>query len=146
MEITPVLIWFIVGLVMMLLEFAIPGLIVIFFGAGAWLIAILVAIFPAMAVWVQLMLFTLLSLLSLLLLRRQLKKHFFSDHEGVEDENLDDYIGRTALVTSAISKGKGKVMYRGASWDAFADSDIPEGSQVRIVDKDSIRLKVEEIK
>ncbi|MDD3716100.1 MAG: NfeD family protein [Candidatus Marinimicrobia bacterium] len=146
MEISSVLIWFLIGLAMMLLEFAIPGLIVIFFGAGAWVLAILTAIFPSMALWVQLMLFTVISVASLLLLRRQLKKHFFSDHEGAESEGLDDYIGRKAIVEKAFVKGEGKVLYRGTSWDAFADEDIPEGTPVRIIDKDSIRLKVEPIK
>lgn len=143
MEITPVLIWFLVGLAMMLLEFAIPGLIVIFFGAGAWVIAILTAIFPHMVVWIQLMLFTIISVVSLLLLRGQLKKHFFSDQEGAESEGLDDYIGRSAVVEKEIKNGRGKINFRGASWDAFADEDIPEGSQVNIIEKDSIRLKVE---
>lgn len=143
MEITPVLIWFLVGLAMMLLEFAIPGLIVIFFGAGAWIVAILTAIFPGMAVWVQLMLFTVISIAALLLLRKQLKKHFFSDQEGAESEGLDDYVGHNAVVEKAIKDGKGKILFRGTSWDAYADEDIPEGADVRIVDKDSIRLKVE---
>ncbi|MDD3096039.1 MAG: NfeD family protein [Candidatus Neomarinimicrobiota bacterium] len=146
MEISPVLIWFLIGLGMMLLEFAIPGLIVIFFGAGAWIQAILVAIFPAMPLWVQLMLFTIISIASLLLLRRQLKKHFFSNQENAESEGLDDYIGKMAKVEKAILGGEGKVIFRGTSWDAFADEDIPEGSTVRIIDKDSIRLKVELIK
>lgn len=146
MEISAVLIWFLIGLAMMLLEFAIPGLIVIFFGAGAWVLAILTAIFPSMVLWVQLMLFTIISVVSLLLLRKQLKKHFFSDQEGAESEGLDDYIGRKAIVEKAIVKGEGKVLYRGTSWDAFADEDIPEGTTVRIIDKDSIRLKVEPIK
>ncbi len=145
MEFSPILIWFIVGLVMALLEFVIPGLIVVFFGAGAWITAILVWIFPGMAVWVQLMSFTVLSIAALILLRRQLKKRFFSDQEGAESEGVDDYIGRKAVVEKAIANGEGKILYRGVSWEAYADEDIPEGASVVITGKDSIKLKVKPI-
>ncbi len=146
MEFSPILIWFIVGLVMVLLEFAIPGVIVIFFGVGAWVTAILVAIFPAMALWVQLMIFTVFSLVSLALLRGLLKKRFFSDQEGAESEGLDDYIGKKAVVEKAIKDGEGKVRFKGVSWGAFSDEDIAEGTSVMIVAKDSIKLKVKPIK
>ena len=35
----PELIWFLIGLVLLLMEFAIPGLVVLFFGIGAWVVA-----------------------------------------------------------------------------------------------------------
>ncbi len=146
MEISPIIIWFFVGLVMVLLEFAIPGLIVVFFGVGAWVTAILVAIFPAMAVWVQLMIFTVFSLVPLVLLRGLLKKRFFSDQKGAESEGLDDYIGKKAVVGKAIKNGEGKIHFKGTSWNAFSDEDIAEGTSVIIVAKDSIKLKVKPTK
>jgi membrane protein implicated in regulation of membrane protease activity len=146
MEFSPILIWFIVGVVMILMEFVIPGLIVIFFGGGAWVTAILVAIFPAMPLWVQMLIFAVFSVVCLVFLRRSLKKRFFSGQEDLASEQVDDYIGRRAVVEKAITRGEGKVIFRGAAWDAFADEDIPEGTAVTIIDKDSIRLKVKPIK
>ncbi len=138
---TVIIIWFVVGLVLILLEFVIPSLVIVFFGLGAWVSAIAVAIFPGMAFWVQMMIFTVFSVLSLVLLRRALKERFFADHEGV-----DDYIGKTAVVEVAIKDGEGKVNYRGVSWTAEAKEDIPKGSKVKIVGKDSIVLNVEALK
>ena len=40
MSINPVLIWFLAGLVLVLLEFAAPGVIIVFFGLGAWIAAV----------------------------------------------------------------------------------------------------------
>ena len=128
------------------MEFVIPGLVIVFFGIGAWVAAIFVWIFPNMAFWVQMMIFTVFSVVTLVLLRRSLKKRFFSDQEGAENEGVDDYIGKTAVVEKAIEGGEGKVNYRGASWAAYADEDIPKGSKVTIIDKDSIKLKVKPIK
>ena len=142
MEISPIIIWFVVGLVLILMEFIIPGLVIVFFGLGAWVAAVLVAIFPNMAFWVQMMIFTLFSVGTLILLRRTLKKRFFSDQEGAESEGLDDYIGQKAVVEKAIVDGEGKVLFKGVSWSAYADEDISEGTKVTIIDKDSIKLKV----
>jgi membrane protein implicated in regulation of membrane protease activity len=143
---TPIIIWFVAGLVLILLEFVIPSLVIVFFGLGAWVAAIMVAIIPGMAFWVQMMIFTVFSVLSLVLLRRSLKKRFFSNQEGAESEDLDDYIGKTAIVENPIKDGEGKVNFRGVSWTAMSDDDIPNGAKVKIIGKDSIKLKVEPIK
>ena len=146
MEISPIIIWFIVGLALILMEFIIPGLVIVFFGLGAWVAAIFVSIFPEMVFWVQMMIFTVFSVGALVLLRRTLKKRFFSDQEGAENEGLDDYIGQKAVVEKAIKDGEGKILFKGVSWSAYADEDIPEGTKVTIIDKDSIKLKVKTIK
>lgn len=140
---TIIIIWFVVGLVLILLEFVIPSLVIVFFGLGAWVTAIAVSIFPSMAFWVQMMIFTVFSVLSLVLLRGALKKRFFADHEGAGNEGIDDYIGKTAVVEVAIKDGEGKVNYRGVSWTAHAKEDISLGKKVTIVGKDSIILNVE---
>jgi len=146
MEISPIIIWFVVGLVLILMEFVVPGLVIVFFGLGAWVAAIIVAIFPEMAFWVQMMIFTVFSVATLVLLRGSLKKRFFSNQEGAESEGLDDYIGQKAIIEKEIKNGEGKILFKGVSWSAYADEDISEGTKVTIVDKDSIKLKVEPIK
>ena len=146
MDISPIIIWFVVGLVLILMEFIIPGLVIVFFGLGAWITAIFVSIFPEMAFWVQMMIFTVFSVGALVLLRRTLKKRFFSNQEGAESEGLDDYIGQKAVVEKAIVGGVGKILFKGVSWSAYADEDIPEGAKVTIIDKDSIKLKIKPMK
>ncbi len=146
MDISPIIIWFVVGLVLILMEFIIPGLVIVFFGLGAWIAAIFVSIFPEMAFWVQMMIFTVFSVGTLVLLRRTLKKRFFSNQEGAESEGLDDYIGQTAVVEKAIKNGEGKILFKGVSWSAYADEDISEGAKVTIIDKDSIKLKIKPMK
>lgn len=143
---SPILIWFLVGLVLILMEFVIPGLVIVFFGVGAWVVTILVSIFPGMAVWVQLMIFTIFSVTALVLLRRSLKKRFFDVDEGAETDKIDDFIGHTALVEKAISKNmNGKITFKGVSWEAISEKDIEAGATVRIIGKDSIKLKVETV-
>jgi membrane protein implicated in regulation of membrane protease activity len=143
---TTIIIWVVVGLVLILLEFVVPSLVIVFFGLGAWVAALVVAIFPGIAFWAQMMIFTVFSVLSLVLLRRTLKKRFFSDQEGAENEGVDDYIGKTAVVEVPIIDGEGKINYRGVSWTAHSEEEIPKGKKVKIIGKDSIILIVELIK
>ena len=42
---TPELIWFLIGLVLIILEFGIPGVVTVFFGIGAWLVSFVMFVF-----------------------------------------------------------------------------------------------------
>lgn len=138
----PVLIWFLVGLVLMISEFIIPGLIIIFFGIGAWMVAV-VLLAINLKFFLQIFIFLAGSVASLLLLR---KKFTVSKDKVVNV--TDDFIGKTARVQQGFSKGEfGRVFFKGTSWKAETTSDKPieEGTYVRITGYDSIVLKVERL-
>ena len=144
---TPEIIWFLVGLVLLILEFAMPGLIIGFFGVGAWIVAI-VCLMNDIGINAQLALFIGSSVLSLLLLRRWLKGVFLG-HEGSKQDlthNLDEFIGERAVVKEKIlPKLGGKVEFHGSHWEAQADEEIVEGAAVEIIGKDNITLKVKAV-
>ena len=142
---TPV-IWFLVGLVFLLLELVIPGLVIIFFGVGAWITAIC-CVFLDININIQILIFTVSSVTTLALLRNYLKKRFFREDTGQEGSLNEEFIGKTALVESEIHPGKqGKVSFKGTQWEAESTSDIEKGTSVKITGKDSIVLKVEPLK
>ena len=138
----PEVIWFFVGLVLALLEFGIPGMIILFFGIGAWVTA-LACMFFNIGVDIQIVVFIVSSLLSILLLRKSLKKMFFTEDPNKEETLADEFIGQTAVVEMEIDPDKpGKVTFKGAEWGASADMKLKVGQQVKIVGKDSIKLIV----
>ena len=140
----PQLIWFIVGLIFLLLEFAIPGLITVFFGIGAWIVAILCLLLD-ISLNTQLFIFIFSSVLLLVVLRKWLKT-FSAGRDApsqFEAETLEAFLGKKAIVTKEITRNmKGKVEFRGTYWDAEAYETIPEGASVEILDKDHITLIV----
>ena len=144
---TPEIIWFLVGLVLLILEFAMPGLIIGFFGVGAWVVAI-VCLMNDIGLNAQLALFIGSSVLSLLCLRRWLKGVFLG-HEGSKQDltqNLDEFVGERAVVKEKIlPKLGGKVEFHGSHWEAEADEEIAEGAAVEIIGKDNITLKVKAV-
>lgn len=139
---TPPVIWFLIGLVLLLLELVVPGLIIIFFGAGAWITALCLKLFN-IGINVQLIVFLVSSLLCLALLRKYLKKRFFGE-DNIKTGVLDDeFIGKTATSISELKTGlNGKVAFKGTIWNAISDTDVKANTPVKIIAKESITLHV----
>lgn len=143
----PTVIWGFVGLLMFMLEMAGPGLIILFFGIGAWVV-MLATVFIPMSLNVQLALFLGASVLSLFLFRRLLHKAFYGHEIGEQDLDLeiDDFSGQRARVIQVILPDVGgKVEFRGSQWTAMADEEIAEGETVQIIGKENLTLTVERL-
>jgi membrane protein implicated in regulation of membrane protease activity len=144
----PELFWFIIGLALFLAELVIPGFFIFFFGLGAWVTAAVCLIGdPNSITNVQILIFAITSLLSLIALRRIIQKKFFYSKENLSEGVEDEFTGREAIATTQFGASKkGKVEFKGTTWNAESKSEIKEGERVIIIEKESITLKVEPIK
>jgi len=138
----PAVIWFLVGLGLLLLELILPGLVILFFGAGAWVTALACAIFPDLSLNWQIAIFLVASLLGLLLLRRYLKKKFFGKSDKEIEDQLEEFIGKKAKAIVDFKDGLGKVEFKGTHWSASCDEPVSKGQWVTIESKESLILKV----
>jgi inner membrane protein len=146
----PELIWFLVGLVMLLLEFALPGLIIFFFGVGAWITAAVCfsSGYVHGSINSQLLIFLISSVLSLIVLRKWLKGIFHGHTDSEQDltKDLEEYIGQRGVVKVKITPARsGKIEFHGTDWNAESDSEIEEGEPVEITGKNNITLKVKPV-
>jgi len=141
----PELIWFIIGLVILLFEFALPGFIIFFFGVGAWLVAIFCYFFD-LSLNLQLLLFILSSILLLLTLRKWLRIVFTGRSDSTNTtggERQEEFLGERAVVRKDIIPGSvGRVDFHGTQWNATAGEAIMKGQQVEITGKDNITFTV----
>lgn len=147
MTFTPALIWFLVGLALILLEFAVPGVILAFFGAGAWLAALTTGLGLTDGLAGQLWVFALSSLLMLMLLRRRIRPRLMGYTSEIQDPNvnLDEFRGQKVTVLTPIIPGQtgGRVEYKGAGWAADAAVALAPGDQAVIVGVEGITLRVQ---
>ena len=140
----PAVIWFIVGFVFFLLEFAVPGLILFFFAVGAWIVAIL-TLFLDLSINTQLVAFLGSSLLTIVLFRNWVKKIIASKKTTSEIE--DEFVGKTGTAETHIAPGRnGKVYFKGTTWDACSNETIEKGETVVITGNESILLIVKSTK
>jgi membrane protein implicated in regulation of membrane protease activity len=138
----PELLWFAIGLVLFLLELVIPGFFIFFFGLGAWVTA-LVCLIGGPSTNLQIVIFAVVSVLSLIGLRKIIQKKFFYSKGKESEEVEDEFTGKEALSLSDFGDDKiGKVEFKGTTWTAESKSEIIEGQRVIIIEKDSFKLIV----
>jgi len=108
------LIWFIIGMVLIILEFGIPGVITVFFGIGAWIVSLLCLLFN-IPLNLQIIIFIIGSVIPLVLLRKWFKELLEgrSTVGPVDLDELEEFLGKRATVTEAITPDKkGRVEIR----------------------------------
>jgi inner membrane protein len=139
----PELLWFLIGLIMFLLELVLPGFVIFFFGIGAWVTA-LICLVASPGTNLQIVIFALASVLSLVALRRLIRKKLFYSKEDVAMAVEDEFTGREGIATVDFnSSKKGKVEFKGTMWNAESDFEIKEKQPVIIIKKENLVLKVE---
>ncbi len=139
----PELVWFIIGLVLFLLELVLPGFVIFFFGVGAWVTALLCLIANP-GINLQAIVFAVTSILSLVLLRKMIQKRFFYSKDELSKDVEDEFTGREAVATMDFKPGHtGKVEFKGTTWKAESTESIVKGQTVIIMSKENFKLFIE---
>jgi membrane protein implicated in regulation of membrane protease activity len=131
--------WALLGLVLLILEVLAPGVSFLWIGAAALLLALLLWLIPALAIWAQFLLFGVLTLAAVALTLRLRK----TPSGGARlNQRGRSYIGRSFTLDAAIVNGIGSMRVDDGQW-RIAGPDLPAASRVRVVAVDGITLKVE---
>ena len=138
--------WLIAMIVLLVIEAAVPGLISIWFALGS-LAALISAMFHA-PVWLQLVWFFLVSILTLVLTRPLVKKYV---NGKTMPTNADMGIGKDAVVTEKIDNlhARGAVLLDGKVWTArmaTENESADVGDTVRVLRIEGVKLIVEKKK
>jgi len=134
--------WAVVALVCLILELTAGDFFIICFAIGAVPAAIAAAL--GAGIYVQILVFAVVTLLSLFYVRPFAKRYL---HKGEDKRisNADALLGRQGRVVETIKAGGfGRVQIDGDIWKAVAkgDADIPEGSTVTVIDRESTIITV----
>jgi membrane protein implicated in regulation of membrane protease activity len=136
--------WVLLGLILLGLEMAqVGGFFVIFFGAGAIFVGLLVGIRAVEAAWLQWLLFTAFSIVSLLLFRKPLLEWMRRGQK--QQAPVDSLVGETAVLTEDLpTGGVGKAELRGTSWSvrSRAPEGLRRGQRTRVEQVDGLTLWV----
>lgn len=133
--------WLAFGLLLSVAELAVPSLILIWFGAGALLVGLVLGFFPGMALAGQLAIWLSTSLAFV-----ALWFHFFR-HTDTQTAT-PEMMGEVGLITHAIDGfGQGRIRlqrpYGGREeWPADADQPLREGERARVISFEGERLTV----
>jgi len=142
----PTLLWFLAGLALIFLEFMVPGVILVFFGIGAWAAAVTTHFGLTASFQFQLLVFAVTSILLLVVLRKWIQGKFYGHVGDVQDQtkNIDEFTGQIVVVLEDVipNKMKGAVEFKGARWRAVSNEEIKKGEMAIITGVDGIILNV----
>ena len=136
--------WLLVGLILVALELAASGgFYVIFFGVAALAIGGLHLLDLAGPVWFQLLLFSVLSLTSLMLFRGAVLRWLQVDRPG---SDVDSMVGDLAVPLDDIAPGAvGRAELRGTVWSArnVSAAAVLRGQRCTVVRVDRLMIFLE---
>ena len=137
--------WGILGIVLMLSELVVPAFVLVWFGLGAVLVAVVVALFPQLNLIAQLLLWALASVAFVILFFKVFKIKY---HKTMAGRSSAQAVGEVGLMVSPVEPfQKGQVRFQvpliGADvWDCVADEAIKAGTRVKVVSVEGSLLKV----
>jgi hypothetical protein len=137
--------WAALGLLLVVVEIATPGgFFFIFFGLAGLAVAALAFVGLASALSFQILLFSVFSVVSLLLFRNPLLRWMARHTPKTVD--VDTFVGELAVAASAIPPGGvGQAQLRGSAWNARNASLAPiaAGGRCRVTRVDGLVIWIE---
>ena len=137
-------VWLVILIVSIAVEVATLGLASIWFAGGALVAVVFAAL--SLPVWLQILVFLVISLLLMVFTRPIALKYFNRDRIRT---NVESMVGRQAIVISEIDnlQGIGQVTVGGQEWSARSEADeqhMAVGTVVQVVAVSGVKLIVRE--
>ncbi len=136
-------IWAVVSIICLILELSSGDFFIICFSIGGVFAVISAAL--GLNIYWQLFIFAIFSLLSVIFIR-PIALRYLHKNEPNKPSNADALLGRTGKVMEAIKvEQAGYVQIDGDLWKAVSKTDIPVGTTVRVIDRQSTIITVEQL-
>lgn len=131
-------IWFIIALVLGIIEVLTTNLVSIWFVISA--LAAMLTTFVADSLYIQIAVFVVLGIILMPISKKIYRKIKANNVKT----NFDRIIGMKGIVTEDITKDNiGEVKVDGKRWSAYSDTYISVGEPVKVLSINSVKIKVE---
>jgi len=135
--------WWILAALFAGIEILAPGVFFIWLGAAAAMTGVIALIIPSLGWEIEALIFALLAVVTVVFWRSYLKKSKGKDDPAATlNRRGEQMIGRTAVLSEPIQNGRGKAKIDDSMW-RVEGSDLPAGTQVKVIGVDGAILKVE---
>ena len=135
-------IWALVGVVLILAEFAMTGVILVFFGVAALLVGLLLWAGVDMSLNTQILVFGALAIGLLLMARDRVRTWFHGKSEQASDGIEVLAPGTPVTALGDFLDGVGLVTHRGARWNAECSGPVAGGQRLWITGRRGLVLLV----
>ncbi|MSO70929.1 MAG: NfeD family protein [Alphaproteobacteria bacterium] len=135
-------IWLILGVALMALEILAPGIFLIWLGIAGLIVGVIVFWVQDMLWQWQVALYAILSVASVVVSWRYLRRHPFATEEPNLNLRTKNFVGQLVALEAAIVNGRGRARLGDSVWQV-SGPDLPAGARVRITGADGTLLIVE---
>jgi membrane protein implicated in regulation of membrane protease activity len=129
------------AVVLFVVEMLSPGFFFLWMGVSAALTGLLAWMMPFLSSEVELLIFSVLSVASLLGWKKYLNHHPTETDHPYLNQRGAQYIGKTFTLIEAIENGQGKIKVADSPWRVEGE-DCPVGATVKIIAVDGTVFKV----
>jgi len=136
--------WMVVGAVLLIAEVIVSGGFLLWIGLGAFLISLIVWMIPTLLWSTQMILFGLFALCASILWWAYLRRYPIHTDDPTLNRRSEQYIGRTFALVDPIENSRGKIKVDGIMW-TVKGSDMPSGTQVKVIRAEGVILIVEKV-
>lgn len=134
--------WLAIGLLLLIVEMVLPtGFVLLWVGVSALIVGALAWVLPALGWQFEFALFGVLSIVSILVYRRFRRPPPETDQPTLNRRGAS-YVGRQFTLVEPIVNGVGRLRVDDSQW-RITGTDVPAGTQVRVVAVDGITFVVE---
>lgn len=134
--------WWILAATLIILEVFAPGAFFLWLGMAAIVVGGVVFVFPQMGWEYQLLLFSVLSVISIVVWRN----YFRASPADTDQPNLNrrgqHYVGRVFTLKEPVADGIGKIRVDDSTWKIRGE-DCPAGTQVEVTGVDGTILQIQ---
>lgn len=135
--------WWMLAALLVAIEMLVPSTVLLWPGIAAVVVGLVLLVAPDIDWQVQILLFAILSIASLLAWRVYVRARPTQTEDSLLNRRAEQYVGRLFTLEEPIVNRRGKLMADGMRW-TMEGSDLESGTLIRVVGTDGLVLKVEQ--
>ncbi len=136
--------WLALAVFLLTIELLEPGMFFLWMAQASLITGGLLFLFPTMDWEIQLLLFSVFSLVGIAVVRQFFKNNLTKSDQPMLNKRTAQYIGRVFTLEQAIINGQGKIRIDDSIWKVKG-IDCPVGTRVKVIGAESIVLLVERV-
>lgn len=134
--------WWILGLVLIILEVFAPGAFFLWMGVSAGIVGVIAWLVPAITLEWQLLIFTIIAVVSVVAWRSYQRRHPTETDQPALNRRGEQYVGRVFTLDKPIVNGVGRIRVDDTTW-RIQGPDVEAGSRVKVTGVAGVNLVVE---
>lgn len=136
--------WWILAAALIAFEVVLPTFYLLWTGIAAFVVGLALWLAPSLAWEIQVVIFAILSVLSIVMWRNYAKKNPAVSDEPLLNRRGEQYVGRVVTLKEPIVDGIGKVQIDDSTWKIIGN-DYAVGTKIKLIAVDNVVFQVEKV-